>query len=97
MYTAPHCGTAYIGSVVHVVASGCGKTGTATVALTENLLDLSVAYLVITVPGQPACLAADATNATVPPDAQAAFYSRLSFTCHDAYSPALPAPLPPPC
>lgn len=47
VFAAPLCGSTYMGAVEHIQASGCGKTGVATVTTAQELLkSISVAYAI---------------------------------------------------
>lgn len=39
VYTSPSCGSPYIGATVHVVATGCGRTGIAPISITQETLN----------------------------------------------------------
>lgn len=97
-FTAPICGSIYVGTVMHVQATGCGRTGVASIAIAqEQLGDVVIAYALVG-PGTPgACLARDPTSAPVPIGGTVQFYARLSFTCQVVYVPALPATWPALC
>lgn len=96
VFTAPACGSPYVGSIVHVVANGCGKTGVGAVSIAEDLNDVAITHAIL-VTGASSCLLPSPTNITVAPGATVQFYARLRFTCHDVYNPALPSPLPAAC
>jgi hypothetical protein len=87
-FTAPNCGSAYIGTTVHVTAycPGNALTGTAAIAVSQELLQsLDVAAAVV-FPGTPqACIAHTPTNITIPIGAQIQYYARLTFTCQTVW------------
>lgn len=95
-YSAPGCGSPFLGTTVHVVASGCGKSASAAVALSQRVNAVDIAYAVVT-SGGTSCLAADPHNVTVTPGDTIQFYSSITRTCGVDYSPSLPGTWPPAC
>lgn len=96
-YIAPGCSSPLIGTTVHLIGEGCGRSGTAAIAISEDLSSVVIAYAVVD-PGLPtACLAPVATSVTVLPGQTIQFYARLSFTCRVIYDPVLPASWPTNC
>jgi hypothetical protein len=97
VFTAPACGSPFIGSSVHVVATGCGKTATAAISISDTFVSLAITAAEVTNPSAAACMAADPLNVTVRPGATVQFFVTFTFACHTAVSPALPSPLPGVC
>lgn len=98
VYTAPSCGSPFIGAVQHVIGRGCGKTGIAAMAATQEVVDsIAIAYAVINPETPGACLAPDPLNITVAPGTVIQFYSKLVLTCSEVVSPPPPAGWPPVC
>lgn len=97
-FTAPLCGSIYVGTVMHVVASGCGKTASASIAIAEEVLQLLTHAFAVVNPGTPgACLAQDARNLSVGIGETVQFYDRLTYTCQDFFVPTPPAAWPVEC
>lgn len=103
IFTPAKCGSPFVGSTVHVIASGCSQTASAAITVAEKFAGIDLAYAVVD-PGLPsACLAADPHLITVYAGADGGvgqkvqFYSAVTFTCRVSYSPPLPASWPPPC
>jgi hypothetical protein len=97
-FTAPQCGSTYIGTIMHVQASGCGKTATTALAVASELLNtINDAYAVKNPGTAQACLAADPTNVSVPIGGTVQLYAKLVYSCSTVYSPALPASWPAAC
>jgi hypothetical protein len=90
-FTAPQCGSQFIGTIMHVVATGCGKSGTANIAVASELLNtVNEAYAVKNPGTASACLAPDPLNVSVPIGGIVQFYAKLTYSCSTVYSPALP-------
>jgi hypothetical protein len=97
-FTAPQCGSTFIGTIMHVQATGCGKTGTAAIAVASELLStVNEAYAVKNPGTAQACLAPDPLNVSAPIGGTVQFYAKLVYTCSTVYSPTLPASWPAAC
>jgi len=101
-FTAPACGSPFVGSTVHITATGCNRSATVAVAVVEDLQSVTLAAAIVTTtpPGTippVTCLAVDPANPAVEAGRTIQFYARLSFSCHDAVTPTLPDTMPPPC
>jgi hypothetical protein len=97
-FTAPQCGSSYIGTIMHVQAAGCGKSGSAAIAVASELLGtVNEAYAVKNPGTAQACLAPDPLNVSVPIGGTVQLYAKLVYSCSTVYSPALPASWPAAC
>lgn len=100
VYSAPQCGSVYIGTTVHLVAI-CptnGNNAVAELAISQDLLSVvDIAYAIVD-PGLPtACVAKDPLHVVSTSLQRVQLYTKLTFTCGSAYTPALPSPLPAVC
>jgi hypothetical protein len=97
VYTAPACGSAAIGTTVHVVATCANQSFQAPIAISETLTGLSMAAQIQSPGTAQACsLPITGTNVVLP-GMSVATYSRINFTCHSVVVPALPSPVPAAC
>ena len=98
VYTAPSCGSVYVGAIQHVLASGCGKTGSAQIATAQEVVNtVAIAAAVLNPGTSAACLARDPLNVSIPIGGTVAFYARIDLTCSAVFSPSLPVPMPALC
>jgi hypothetical protein len=97
-FTAPQCGSSYIGTIMHVQATGCGKSASAAIAVASELLNTVNEAYAVKNPGTPqACLAPDPLNVSVPIGGTVQLYAKLVYSCSTVYSPPLPASWPAAC
>ena len=101
-YTAPSCGSVYVGGTEHVVASGCGLTATATVSIQQEVVQNVGITSAIEFPGTAsACLCSNPLACPPVPIGLAnaiQFYSSVVMSCGETVtSPTLPSPLPATC
>ena len=101
MFTAPKCGSTWVGGYVLHINAYCATTGlTGVAAMTtaqEVLSSLAIAEAAVSVCGATICRSLTPTAISLPlctagqPASTVQFYSRLNFTCGPIYVPALPA------
>lgn len=92
-FTAPKCGSVYVGATISVQAycPANGLTGTAAIATAQQLLNsLNIAAAVVFPSTPNACLAHTPTSITIPIGAQIQFYAQLNFTCESFWNPSVP-------
>lgn len=95
LFTAPACGSPWVGASVHVVAAGCGRSVTVEVAVAEAVQGVTITDAVL-YPGTPqACHAAPPIS--VLPGTAVQFYARVDLTCRQVYAPPPPATWVPDC
>jgi hypothetical protein len=86
LYTAPACGAVGVAvqGTYHVFASGCGKSVSVPINVTEDIVSLDVC-------GIPAGGSLCVSDPVVPPGGGVAFYAKLTFTCGDfVWTPSTP-------
>jgi hypothetical protein len=93
LYTAPSCGApgVAIQGLYHVQATGCNRIVLIPVAVTEDVVSLTLCGVVQPSTPTSTCDA----NPTVPPGGQVQFFAKYVFTCGDfIFVPANPPVLP---
>jgi hypothetical protein len=88
VYTAPPCGPAFVAGTYHLLAQGCGKVATLPVAVSEEVLQVELACVIVA----PGTTCQDpAAGITMAPGGTAKFFARVTLSCHSVFSPPIPS------
>jgi hypothetical protein len=100
VWTAPSCGSAWLGQTIHVDAKceASGQSAFASIATVPEVVSgVQIAYAVRLLP-LPACLLPDPDLVSaMPPGTQIQFYAKVTTSCGDVVTPTPPATWPAAC
>lgn len=99
VFTAPSCGSVYVGTQMHIQAfcPANGKTGVAVVSVAQEQLQNLTLPWVIRSPGTANACVDSTPPFEVDPGGELQFYAELVYTCQTITVPTPPNPLPPAC